>query len=53
METTLLIFAGAGGPWSGLRGRQFSRKESTMYFGYGVGGVILLVVVFMLLTGRL
>jgi hypothetical protein len=31
----------------------FSRKESTMYFGYGLGGIIMLVVVIMLLTGRL
>ena len=28
-------------------------KERTMYFGYGLGGIILLVVVVLLLTGRL
>ena len=29
------------------------RKERTMYFGYGLSGIILLVVVVLLLTGRL
>jgi hypothetical protein len=43
----------SGGACSGLRGRQFSRKESAMYYGYGLGGIILLVFVVMLLTGRL
>jgi uncharacterized protein DUF3309 len=29
------------------------RKEGTMYYGYSVGGVILLILLILLLTGRL
>jgi hypothetical protein len=53
MGMTLLILHRSGARVSGLQGPQLSRKESTMYFGYGLGGIILLVVVVMLLTGRL
>jgi hypothetical protein len=53
MGTTLLKFAGAEARVVTCAGDSSPGRKSAMYFGYGLGGIIVLVLVVMLLTGRL